>query len=86
MHAGCQNQNIDQHHVQHDDQKIKDYGVTLAINMVRQLTEGGVPGVHFSTLNLEKSVQRVLEGLAWAEDESLHHANKLIAVGFVCYV
>lgn len=52
----------------------------LAIKMVQQLTEGGVRGVHFSTLNLEKSVQRVLEGLAWADDESLHHANKLIAV------
>jgi hypothetical protein len=65
--------------LQHDDQKVKDYGVTLAVNMVRQLTEGGVGGVHFCTLNLEKSVQRVLEWLAWADDDSLHPANKLIS-------
>jgi len=65
---------------QHDDQKVKDYGVTLAIDMIRRLAQGGVRGVHFCTLNLEKSVQRVLEGLAWADDEKLHPSNKLISV------
>lgn len=69
---------------QHDDQKVKDYGVKLAIDMVRRLTtEGNVPGVHFCTLNLEKSVQRVLEGLAWTSYSSitsLKITNKLIAV------
>ena len=76
--------------MQHDDQKIKDYGVKLAIEMIRKLTQGGIRGVHFCTLNLEKSVQRVLEGLAWAGgDESLRLANKLISVRylspFICY-
>ena len=34
--------------------------------MIHRLTiEGHVPGVHFCTLNLEKSVQRVIEGLGW---------------------
>jgi methylenetetrahydrofolate reductase (NADPH) len=48
--------------------------------MIRRLTtEGGVPGVHFCTLNLEKSVQRVLEGLQWIEAVTARQ-NKLIAV------
>jgi len=51
---------------QHDDQNVKDFGVTLAVEMIRKITvEGGVRGVHFCTLNLEKSVQRILESLQW---------------------
>ena len=68
---------------QHDDQKVKDYGVKLAIDMIRRLTtEANIPGVHFSTLNLEKSVQRVVEGLGWIErlPSVLKPMNKLIAV------
>jgi len=53
--------------IRHDDQLVKNYGVSLAIKMIQRLTdEGKVPGVHFCTLNLEKSVQRVTEGLGWA--------------------
>ncbi|KAL4244857.1 methylenetetrahydrofolate reductase family protein [Abortiporus biennis] len=64
--------------IRHDDQKVKDYGVELAIKMIHRLTtEGKVPGVHFCTLNLEKSVQRVIEGLGWASGQKL--ANRLIA-------
>ena len=50
--------------------------------MIRRLTkEASVPGVHFCTLNLEKSVQRVVEGLGWTQsDISLKPSNKLIAV------
>ncbi|KAK0211066.1 methylenetetrahydrofolate reductase-domain-containing protein [Desarmillaria ectypa] len=67
--------------IKHDDQLVKDYGVKLAVNMIRQLTsEGKVPGVHFSTLNLEKSVQRVLESLQWAGAMPPTH-NKLIEQG-----
>lgn len=66
---------------QHDDQKVKDYGVKLAIDMIRRLTtEGKVPGVHFCTLNLEKSVQRVIEGLGWGRQAFTKPTNKLIAV------
>ncbi|KAI9459430.1 hypothetical protein BJY52DRAFT_1265627, partial [Lactarius psammicola] len=64
---------------QHDDQKVKDYGVSLAVKMVRHLVEeGGLRGFHFCALNLEKSVERVLENLGWTP----RHAkvqNKLIA-------
>jgi hypothetical protein len=65
---------------QHDDQKVKEYGVSLAVKMVRRLVdEGGLRGFHFCTLNLEKSIERVLENLGWTP----RHArvqNRLIAV------
>nr|GAT49400.1 predicted protein [Mycena chlorophos] len=64
-----------------DDQLVKEYGVTLAIEMIKRLTEEGqVRGVHISTLNLEKSVQRVIEDLRWSEIPSspLINHNKLI--------
>jgi hypothetical protein len=67
--------------LQHDDQKVKDYGVTLAVDMIRRITtEGGIRGVHFCTLNLEKSVRRVLENLEWIPSPSSVPQNKLIAV------
>lgn len=54
--------------------------MTLAVDMIRRLTtEGGIPGIHFCTLNLEKSVQRVLESLQWIGVTLAAH-NKLIAV------
>ena len=66
--------------LQHDDQLVKDYGVRLAADMIQRLTtEGGVPGVHLCTLNLEKSVSRVLELLRWTGVTAAAH-NKLIAV------
>ncbi|KAM5532333.1 hypothetical protein V8D89_014012 [Ganoderma adspersum] len=64
--------------IRHDDSKVKDYGVKLAVNMIRQLQAAGVHGVHFCTLNLEKSVTRVLETLGVAGDVP-HPANMLIA-------
>ena len=51
----------------------------LAIDMIQRLQTIGIQGVHFCTLNLEKSVTRVLEGLGLAGNVP-HLANKLIAV------
>jgi len=63
--------------IRHDDQKVKDYGVHLAMSIIRRLTaDGGVPGVHLCTLNLEKSVRRVLEGLGWTSVDNT--GNKII--------
>lgn len=53
--------------------------MNLAINMIRQLQAGGIQGVHFCTLNLEKSVTRVLETLGVAGN-IFQPTNKLIAV------
>lgn len=60
---------------------MKDYGVSLSIRLIKRLVdEGGVNGFHFSTLNLEKSVQRILEGLGWAHKGPSKFQNWLIAV------
>ncbi|GAA5862151.1 hypothetical protein JCM8547_007757 [Rhodosporidiobolus lusitaniae] len=53
--------------IQHDDAAVKDYGINLAVKMMRALFEQGVRGFHLCTLNLEKSVTRVLEQLEWVE-------------------
>lgn len=58
-----------------DDAAVKDYGVDLATQMIRELHEIGVRGFHFCTLNLEKSVQRILEDLEWTHRP--HPATKL---------
>ncbi|KAF9036651.1 methylenetetrahydrofolate reductase-domain-containing protein [Panaeolus papilionaceus] len=66
--------------ISHDDQVVKEYGITLAVEMTRKLhTEGGVQGFHFCTLNLEKSVQLVLEKLSWTTPTNSLQ-NKLIVV------
>lgn len=55
----------------------------LAAEMIQRLTtEGDIQGVHFCTLNLEKSVQRILELLKWTGVAAPVH-NKLIAVGLL---
>lgn len=50
--------------------------------MIQRLRkEGQVLGYHFCTLNLEKSVRKVLEGLQWiGDDKAALEPNKLIAV------
>ncbi|KEP53927.1 methylenetetrahydrofolate reductase [Rhizoctonia solani 123E] len=63
--------------IKHDDQLVKEYGVSLAVSMIRSiLVDGDVKGVHFCTLNLEKSVRKILDELGWTH-ESLHH-NQII--------
>ena len=62
---------------------MKDYGVKLAVEIIQKLTSGcSIAGFHFCTLNLEKSVQRVLETLEWTgSSHPVSSApNKLIVV------
>ncbi|KAG8847860.1 hypothetical protein FRB96_001375 [Tulasnella sp. 330] len=66
--------------IRNDDQKVKDYGVELAISIVNSVisdNEIDVLGVHLCTLNLEKSVRRVLDGLGWSH-ESHRMSNQVI--------
>jgi methylenetetrahydrofolate reductase (NADPH) len=49
--------------MKNDDEAVKEYGVELAIKMCKKLLDNGVEGLHFYTLNLEKSVIQILEGL-----------------------
>ena len=55
---------------QHDDAAVKDYGVNLAVQMMSRLRSEGIMGYHLCTLNLEKSVTRVLHQLGWVTPES----------------
>ena len=49
--------------------------------MVRQMTASGdIRGLHFCTLNLEKSVVRILENLGWVGGSLKPAANRLITV------
>ncbi|CAI5729819.1 unnamed protein product [Peronospora destructor] len=50
--------------IKDNDEAVKDYGVQLGITMSQQLIDAGVLGLHFYTLNLERSVRRILEGLS----------------------
>merc|ERR1719326_2047999 len=54
--------------IKDDEQKVKDYGVELGIEMCKELLQNGVPGLHFYTLNLESSVLRILDGLKIREE------------------
>merc|ERR1719389_230830 len=49
--------------IKDDDQKVKDFGVQLAVRSCQELVARGTPGLHFYTLNLETSVMRIIEGL-----------------------
>lgn len=49
--------------IKDDDDAMKQYGIDLGIQMCRRLIESGTPGLHFYTLNLERSVANILEGL-----------------------
>ncbi|RKP22569.1 methylenetetrahydrofolate reductase-domain-containing protein, partial [Syncephalis pseudoplumigaleata] len=51
--------------IKEDDQAVKDYGITLAIDMCRQMAAKGISGFHFYTMNLERSIRLILEGLGW---------------------
>lgn len=51
--------------VRHDDESVKAIGCEIAAEMCREILkapadEGGVDGIHFYTLNLERSVTRIL--------------------------
>lgn len=56
--------------IRFDDAAVKEYGVQLSIAMVARIfLETDICGFHFCTLNLEKSVRRVLEGLGWVRED-----------------
>ena len=46
-----------------DASGFREYGIELATNMCKELIEYGVPGLHFYTLNMEKSVNEVLKNI-----------------------
>ena len=62
--------------MQSDDAAVKRYGADLATKMVSRLVASGlVQGVHFCTLNLEKSVRTILENVGWTQHPAAATAN-----------
>ncbi|KAI8375008.1 methylenetetrahydrofolate reductase-domain-containing protein [Choanephora cucurbitarum] len=58
--------------IKNDDQKVKEYGVRLAVDMIKQLhDEGSICNFHISTLNLERSTRLILEALHLHKQETL---------------
>ncbi|CAG8582909.1 10938_t:CDS:2, partial [Ambispora leptoticha] len=49
--------------IKEDDAAVKEYGIKLAINMIRKMYSHGVKGFHFYTMNLERSTRLILEEL-----------------------
>ena len=47
-----------------DDAELKSYGVDLGVEMSHQLLKYGAPGLHFYTLNLEKSTLAIADRVA----------------------
>ncbi|KAJ9121474.1 hypothetical protein QFC22_002090 [Naganishia vaughanmartiniae] len=74
--------------IKSDDAAVKRYGITLATKMIQRLLDADLPnvrGVHFCTLNLEKSVRTIMENLGWVQQHSAGsvegeavHGNRLI--------
>ncbi|CEJ05016.1 Putative Methylenetetrahydrofolate reductase [Rhizopus microsporus] len=61
--------------IKSDDQKVKDYGVRLAVNIINELHKrANICNFHISTLNLERSTRLILEQLGL-----IHHKEKLTA-------
>ncbi|KAJ1678295.1 methylenetetrahydrofolate reductase (NAD(P)H) met13 [Spiromyces aspiralis] len=54
--------------IKNDDKAVKNFGVKYAVNMIRELLDAGIPGIHISTLNLEATARRVLLELGLAKE------------------
>lgn len=48
-----------------DDQAVKEYGIQLALRTIRSLLEHNICAFHLCTLNLERSITRIVDALAW---------------------
>jgi Methylenetetrahydrofolate reductase len=74
--------------MQADDQAVRDYGVELSVDIIRTLRSHGIQGFHLCTLNLEKSIRRIVTVLDWVSEPALAESrpmreiphNRLIAV------
>jgi len=43
-----------------DDAAVKEYGIDLCVKMSQELIDAGIKYLHFYTLNLEKSVAKII--------------------------
>ena len=49
--------------IKDDDAAVKEYGIKLAVDMIRKMFADGIRGYHFYTMNLERSTRLILEAL-----------------------
>jgi methylenetetrahydrofolate reductase (NADPH) len=50
--------------IKDDEASVKEFGINLGIDMCQRILNSGLsPGVHFYSLNLEKSVMSIIDGL-----------------------
>jgi methylenetetrahydrofolate reductase (NADPH) len=61
--------------IKDNESAVKEYGVDLAVQMCKELMEGGVPGLHLYTLNLEKSATAICEKLGLVDDELIRQKD-----------
>lgn len=50
--------------IKDDDDKIKEYGIRLAVRMCKDLIQLGVEGIHIYTMNQEETVRAIIRGLS----------------------
>jgi len=69
---------IDMEGVKDNDVALKEYGVKFGTEMCMKLIQQGAPCVHFYTLNLEKVVYGILDGLGWTKElsNSIENADR----------
>jgi methylenetetrahydrofolate reductase (NADPH) len=72
--------------IRDDDEAVKAYGVEVCVNMCNVLSEAGIPGFHFYTLNLEKSVLAVLKGLNIEESAAARRCVLYCTAPYYCTV
>jgi methylenetetrahydrofolate reductase (NADPH) len=58
--------------IKDDDAAVQEYGIKQCVEMCKELMAGGVRGLHFYTLNMERSVREVLLQLELINDSHLH--------------
>lgn len=50
--------------IKEDDVAVKEFGIRLGVDMCQRMLKSGLcPGIHFYSLNLEKSVMGIIDGL-----------------------
>jgi methylenetetrahydrofolate reductase (NADPH) len=56
--------------IKHDDAAIKEFGIEYATKLCKELLDGGVPGLHFYTLNREVVTEKILANLGFGTVQS----------------
>merc|ERR1719324_507956 len=54
--------------IKDNENAVKEYGIEQAVDMCKELMNGGAPGLHLYTLNLEKSATAICEKLGLVDE------------------